>query len=105
VKILLDHCLDWRLVRHLPGHDVAHTGKLGWGQLKNGVLLRKAEESAFAVFVTSDKNLPFQQNVSKLKLAVVVFDVPSNRIEDCIPKCPLLRSKLPALRAGTVTLL
>jgi hypothetical protein len=101
----LDNCLDWRLVRHLPGHDVAHTGKLGWGQLKNGVLLSKAQENGFAVFVTSDKNLPFQQNLSRLKLAVVVFDVPSNRIEDCIPKCPLLLSKLLSLRAGMVTLL
>jgi hypothetical protein len=105
VKILLDHCLDWRLVRHLPGQDAQHTGKLGWGQLKNGTLLRKASDERFAVFVTSDKNLPFQQNVSRLKIAVVVLDVPSNRIEDCALKMPLLLGRLYDLKPGTVTLI
>lgn len=69
------------------------------------MLLRKAEENGFVVFVTSDKNLQYQQNVRKLKLAVVVFDVRSNRLEDCIPKCALLLAKLPDLEPGTVTLI
>jgi len=102
----LDHSLDWRLVRHPPGHDAQHTGKLGWGQLKNGALLRKASDDNFAVFVTSDKNLknlPFQQNVSRLNIAVVVLDVLSNRIEDCAPRRPLLLGRLSDLKAGTVT--
>ncbi|HEV8544291.1 MAG TPA: hypothetical protein VGR78_18030 [Verrucomicrobiae bacterium] len=43
--------------------------------MKNGALLRKASDDNFAVFVTSDKNLPLQQNVSRLNIAVVVLDV------------------------------
>lgn len=102
MKILLDHCLDWRLGRSLPGHSVKSVGKLGWGLLKDGVLLRKAE-LGFEVFVTSDKNLPFQQNLAKCKLAVVVLDVPSNRIEDCIIKMPELLQALPHLVKGRAT--
>ena len=105
MKILIDHCLDWRLVRHLPGHDVQHTGKLGWGALKNGELLRKAEGSGFEVFITSDKNLQFQQNLRNLRLAVVVLDVISNRLEHCVAKCPLLLARLSELKAGTATVI
>jgi len=39
VNVLLDHCLDWRLSRSLPGHTVKAVGKLGWGRLKDGSLL------------------------------------------------------------------
>ena len=96
MKILLDHCLDWRLKRSLPGHTVKAAGKLGWGNLKDGVLLSKAARE-FDVLVTSDKNLPYQQNLRAFDLAVVILDVPSNRIEDCLPKMPLFLSALPQL--------
>ena len=105
MKVLIDHCLDWRLIRYLPGYDVQHTGKLGWGGLKNGALLRKAEECGFEVFVTSDKNLQFQQNIRKVKLAIVVLDVVSNRLEHCVPKCSLLVSQLADIKPGTLTVL
>lgn len=41
--------------------------------LLNGELLRAAEESKFDVFVTTDKNLAHQQNLSRRKIAVVVI--------------------------------
>jgi predicted nuclease of predicted toxin-antitoxin system len=84
MRILLDHCLDWRLSRSLPGHIVKAAGKLGWGHLRDRDLLSKAA-AEFDVFVTSDKNLPYQQNLSAVNLAVVILNVPSNRIEDCLP--------------------
>jgi len=74
-------------------------GKLGWSHLKDGPLLARAQ-AAFDVLVTSDKNLPFQQNISRFNLAVVILDVPSNRIEDCLPKMPLLLTVLPDLVKG-----
>jgi hypothetical protein len=51
--------------------------------------LAKAQ-AQFDVLVTSDKNLPFQQDLRQFALAVAVLDVPSNRIEDCLPKMPTL---------------
>ena len=75
--------------RSLPGHEVKAVGKLGWGQLKDDSLLAKAQ-AQFEVLVTSDKNLPFQQDLRQFALAVAVLDVPSNRIEDCLPKMPTL---------------
>lgn len=45
----------------------------GWSTLKNGELLAKSEEEGFDVFVTTDKNLSKQQNLSGRKLAIVVL--------------------------------
>jgi len=104
VNVLLDHCLDWRLSRSLPGHTVNAVGKLGWGRLKDGSLLAKAQ-ARFEVFVTSDKKLPYQQNLRKFTLAVAILDVPSNRIEDCLPKMPTLLKKLPYLAKGKATVI
>lgn len=53
MRVLLDHCLDWRLSRSLPGHVVKAAGKLGWGHLKDAPLLSKAQ-TRFDVLVTSD---------------------------------------------------
>ena len=104
MNILLDHCLDWRLSRSLPGHTVKAAGKLGWGHLKDGALLAKAERQ-FDVLVTSDKNLPYQQNLGRFNLAVAILDVQSNRIEDCLPKIPGLLAILARLPKGRATVI
>src|SRR5438105_1038344 len=86
MRILLDHCLDWRLRRSLPGHTVKAVGKLGWNHLKDRSLLAKAR-SWFDVLVTSDKNLPYQQDLTKFALAVAVLDVPSTELKIACQRC------------------
>jgi hypothetical protein len=46
---------------------------MGWASLKNGDLLRVAEDAGFDVFITADKNLQYQQNLTGRKLALVVL--------------------------------
>jgi hypothetical protein len=104
MRVLLDHCLDWRLARARLGHTVEAVAKLGWGHLKDKPLLEKAA-GKFDVFVSSDKNLPYQQDLRKFDLAVAILDVPSNRLEDCLPKMPVLLQKLPYLAKGQATLI
>lgn len=48
---------------------------MGWRNLKNGELLRMAEESGFEVFVTGDQTLIYEQNVAGLHLAILVLSV------------------------------
>jgi hypothetical protein len=102
MKILLDECVDWRLARDLSGHEVNTAGQMGWAALKNGELLALAGQY-FDVFVTVDRNLPFQQNVPGLKIAVIVLQVQSSRLVDLRPLIPALLSALPGLEPGTVT--
>lgn len=82
LKLLLDECVDRRLARIITGHDVKTAPQMGWAGLRNGVLLAKAVEGGFDVFVTVDQNLSFQQPLEKYPITVVVLHGKSNRIED-----------------------
>jgi len=55
---------------------------MGWASKKNGELLALAEAD-FEVFLTVDRNLSFQQDVSRL--AVVVLVAKGNRYQDLQP--------------------
>ena len=72
MRVLLDECVDWRLLRDLTGHDVKTARQMGWSEVKNGKLLRLTTEH-FDVFVTVDRNLSFQNKVIDLPLAVIVL--------------------------------
>jgi hypothetical protein len=82
-------------VRELS-HELAEQD-ISWSGLTNGELLLQAADR-FDVFVTADQNLQFQQNLSKLPLAVLVLVAVSNRMELLRPLIPGLRSALNALR-------
>ena len=61
------------LRRLLSTHEIFTAQELGWGRLKNGELLRRAEESGFVAFVTSDQNLRYQQNLADRHIALLVL--------------------------------
>ena len=72
---------------------------MGWATIKNGELLALAEKE-FDVFITVDRNLSFQQNLSKFGIAVLVLHAPSNRRADLKPLAPKILSLLPSLTMG-----
>lgn len=71
--ILLDHNAPKRLVPHLQGHSVSTAKERGWDRLTNGDLLAAAEEAGFELFLTADKNLRCQQNLSDRKISIIVL--------------------------------
>jgi hypothetical protein len=81
VKVLLDECVDRRLARDIDGHQVQTVPEAGWAGLKNGELLKRAQEQ-FDAFVTVDRNLPFQRDLSGFSIAVIVLRTPTNRLDD-----------------------
>ena len=99
--MLLDECLDWRLRRDLPGHEVKTVQEMGWDGIKNGRLLALAEQD-FHVFITGDRNLAFQQNVPLFSLAVVVLKAESIRLVHTRPLMPKLLAMLPSLKPGQI---
>lgn len=66
---------------------------MGWSGVKNGDLLRLAAAS-FDVFITVDKNLPYQQSLATLPLAVIVLDAQSNDLPALLPLVPKLEATL-----------
>ena len=61
----------------LAQHEVETAHERGWSQLTNGELLDAAEREGFAVVVTTDTNLKYQQNLGSRRLAVVVLTTTS----------------------------
>ena len=57
----------------LVGHEVATAHELGWSRLNNGELMDAADKQNFLVFVTTDSNLKYQQNLKGRRIAVVVL--------------------------------
>jgi len=101
VKVLLDECVNQRLARDFIGHEVSTVEQMGWKSKENGELLALAAK-AFEVFVTTDRNLSFQQNVQNLGIAVVVMTAPTNRLTDLRLIVPALLKVMPFLRKGEV---
>jgi hypothetical protein len=80
---------------------VLTTGGVGWAGLSNGALLRRAAET-FDVFVTVDRNLPFQQNQLELRIAVVVLVAAKIDSDVLRPLMPELLERLPSLLPGEI---
>ncbi len=97
MRILLDESLPIELAFELTGHDVVAVQNLGWSGLKNGELLARAV-GRFEVMLTADRNLPFQQNLDRLPVAVVVVAARSNRIEMLRPLIPELLAALASIQ-------
>ena len=73
MKVLLDENLPHRLRNHLVGHEVFTVHYQGWSGLKNGDLLRTAENDGFEVFLTGDQTLSYETNPTGRQIAVVVL--------------------------------
>ena len=100
MRLLLDESVPSRLRRALPGHEVRTVGEMGWSGVKNGKLLALAA-TAFDAFVTVDKNLPYQQNLSTLPVAVIVLDARSIELPALLPLVPALELQLSLLKPKT----
>ena len=70
MRIVLDECVPWPLAKHLDSHTCTSPQRSGWGGFENGDLLRLAEEE-HDLFVTSDQNLRYQQNLADRKIAIL----------------------------------
>ncbi len=80
MKVLLDEDMPRQLKRELVGHDTSTVREMGWNGIKNGALLGLAVSTGFAVFLTIDRSIPYQQNVPALRLAVVVLALRNSRL-------------------------
>lgn len=73
MRVLFDQATPVPIRPHLEGHEVRTAAQQGWDTLKNGELLAAAEAGGFDVLLTTDKNMPYQQNLAGRKIAVVVL--------------------------------
>jgi len=81
VRVLLDECVPRRLKHELVGHDVRTAPEMGWASKRNGELLRLAERE-FDAFLTVDRKLQHQQNLSTFPIAIIVMLARTNTLLD-----------------------
>ena len=73
MRILFDNGIPRQLRPRLYGHVVEEARERGWDALSNGDLLDRAEEAGFEVLITTDQDIPYQQNMSNRRVALVVL--------------------------------
>src|ERR1700757_1339703 len=106
MRVLLDHCVDIRFQRLLTGHEVELAKKLGFEKLSNGELLDAAESAGFEVVVTVDKNIRFQQNINKRRIALITLNPALVDLEYIEPLAPRLVELLDeGVEPGTETVI
>ena len=101
VRVLLDENLPRALAAELTGHEGSTVQAAGWSGTTNGELLRRAQ-GRFDVLLTMDRGLQHQQNLSALRLRVVVVRAPSNRMVHLRPLVGRILSTLASLPPGQV---
>lgn len=70
MRILFDQGTPAPLRQSLTAHTVSTAYEMGWSALSNGDLI-DAAEAQFDVFVTTDQNLKYQQNLTGRRLAIL----------------------------------
>ena len=73
MRILFDQGTPVPLRKYLTEHSVTTAYEEGWSNLSNGDLLKSAEDKGYQIFVTTDRNLRYQQNLSDRQIAIVVL--------------------------------
>jgi hypothetical protein len=71
--ILFDQGTPVPIRPYLGAHTVRTAFQQGWDQLRNGELLAAAEQAGFDLFLTTHKNMRYQQNLAGRKIAVLVL--------------------------------
>jgi len=74
------------------GDMVYNVNDMGWRGLKDREILDLAEKHPFDAFITADKNLPYQQNLTSRILRIIILD--SRKISEILSSLPIGQSVL-----------
>ena len=97
MRILLDECVPWPLRRLLVGHECNTPSRMGWAGIANGDLVRLAEQQ-FDVFVTSDQNLRYQQNLEARRIAIV--EISTNDLRRILAAATEIQAAVTGIKPG-----
>jgi predicted nuclease of predicted toxin-antitoxin system len=101
MRILIDECVDPRVAAWFDEHDAKTVREMGWDQLLDGPLLQLAAPQ-FDVFLTIDRSIEFQQNLSMWGIGVNVVEVPKNQMRYFLAVEKELSAAVDAIRPGRV---
>ena len=99
MKVLLDEDIPIRLRHYFQTAEVETVEYRGWKGLKNGALLRAAQEH-FDVLVTTDNNLPDQQPLQDFDIAVAILRPSTKTLEDLVGLVSELERSIAEIQPG-----
>jgi predicted nuclease of predicted toxin-antitoxin system len=67
------------------GYMIYNVNDMAWRGFKDREILDLAEKHPFDVFITADKNLPYQQNLTERRLRIIILDSRSTRPDYLLP--------------------
>ena len=96
-KVLLDENLPVKIKYRLQDVCEIYTvSDKNWNAFENGELINVMQQDSFDYLITSDKNLQYQQNLSKYSIGFIVLNIKDNNYETVLPlleKVKLILSK------------
>jgi predicted nuclease of predicted toxin-antitoxin system len=107
MKILLDECLPRRLKDRFASHDCQTVPEALLGGKKNGELIALAERQGFEIFLTMDKGLEYEQNltgrqITGRQIAVIILRAKSNRLVDLVPLVEACHTQMRSIKPGQI---
>lgn len=96
--LLLDENIGVEIQKMLFEYDTKSIRDMGWLGKKNGELMRLIAENDFDIFISTDKNLPYQQNLSKLTYGLWILDTPKNDVNTLKLFVPLIIQEIEKLK-------
>lgn len=87
MKILIDECLPHQIRSCLPGHDSQTVKYAGFSGYENGELL-SISENEYDLFIPSDKNIRYQQNLLGRKIGILILS--TNDRNEIVRNCEII---------------
>jgi hypothetical protein len=100
MRVLPDECVPRKFKNGLSVHECQTVPEAGLAGKKNGELLSLAEGLSFAVLITMDKGVQYEQNLSGRRIAIIVLRSTSNRLTDLVSLVPHCREQLATINPG-----
>jgi hypothetical protein len=99
-KVALDEGVPEQIAAHLSGHDVQSVRQLGLKGMKNGKLLDAIEAGRFRAFITNDKRMEREQNLSRRPFAILLLS--TNHWPTIEPNVGAIASAIEEARRGSI---
>ena len=100
MKVLIDECVPKDICKILSEHECRTVPQAGLAGKKNGELLDAAEHAGFAVLLTIDQGISYQQNLRGRVIAIVLIRPHSNKVADLLPHMKACTDALRSIRPG-----
>jgi hypothetical protein len=101
MRVIFDNGVPRGVATVLTDHVVEEARARGWDTLRNGELLDACEAAGFDVFLTTDRNLRYQQNLTDRRIAIIVLGKTRWRL--IVPRLSTIAAAVVAASPGSFT--